>query len=427
LKRAKPSSFVPAAGATAAHVGGSLRQGCLIRRGSDGTGYDITYIGRHKPNPLFAVAVAALCVVAQAGADDGYWANPGGGSWASSGNWDSGTIADGTDNTAYFGLSLEPAIPANATFTLDGARTIGTLYFTAATGPDNWALNTGSGGALTLDATFDTPSVTVALASQTITINTVLAGTNGMEKMGPGTLVLTATNIYAGQTIVSQGILRLNGRIGLDGADVLAGALGGTGVISGPLTVESGAILAPGNSIGTLTVSNTLTLKPGSITQIEVNASTLGHDTVQGLTGAIYGGAMTVSNLAGTLAPGQSYQIFNPASASGNFTSITPKPGNYLRWRFLPASGTLSVVSSASQPAISGMVLTGTNLMLQVINGVPGATAYTLTTTNVGLSITNWVRLATNTFDSSGSLAVAAPANPGLGRWFYRIAVAVVP
>ena len=365
--------------------------------------------------------------VAMAQNSDGYWSTRGGGSWASSGNWDGGIIADGTDNTAYFGLALYADIPANATFTLDGARTIGNVLFTDSSGPDNWILNTGSGGPLTLDYTFDTPSITVGLASQTVTINAVLAGTSGMEKLGPGTLVLTATSTYAGQTIVSEGILRLNGRIGLDGADVLAGSLGGTGVISGPLIIESGAILAPGNSLGTLTVSNTLTLNPGSITQIEVNASSLVHDTVQGLTGVSYGGALTVSNLSGTLAPGQSYQIFNPAGASGNFTSITPKPGNYLRWQFLPASGLLSVVSSASQPAISGLVLTKTNLVLQVVNGAPGATAYTLLATNVGLALTNWTRVATNTFDSSGSFAVTTPANAGAGRWFYRIAVAVVP
>jgi fibronectin-binding autotransporter adhesin len=49
---------------------------------------------------------------------------------------------------------------------------------------------------LTLDATFDTPSVSVGLSSQTITINAVLAGTNGLEKLGAGTLVLAATNTF---------------------------------------------------------------------------------------------------------------------------------------------------------------------------------------------------------------------------------------
>ena len=95
---------------------------------------------------------------ARAQDSDGYWSKNGGGSWANAANWDSGVIADGEDNTAYFGLSIEPTIPASATFTLDSARTIGNLFFTAQSGPDNWTFNTGSGGPLTLDATFDFPT-----------------------------------------------------------------------------------------------------------------------------------------------------------------------------------------------------------------------------------------------------------------------------
>jgi hypothetical protein len=87
----------------------------------------------------------------------------------------------------------------------------------------------------------------------------------------------------------------------------------------------------------------------------------------------------------------------------------------------------LSVVSSASQPAISGVVLTATNVVLQVVNGAPGATGYTIATTNVGLALTNWARIATNTFDSSGSLAATTPVNGAAARWFYRIAMPVSP
>jgi hypothetical protein len=150
----------------------------------------------------FSVTLAALFLAASAAADDGYWSYPGGGSWASAGNWDSDTIADGTDNTACFGLSFEPTIPANATFTLDGARSIGNLVFTASSGPDNWMLNTGSDGPLTLDATFDLPSVTVALANQQVAINAVLAGTVGLEKLGNGTLVLAAARRSSAKRIL---------------------------------------------------------------------------------------------------------------------------------------------------------------------------------------------------------------------------------
>src|SRR5437868_15410696 len=75
---------------------------------------------------------------------DGYWTNSGGGTWANSGNWEDGTIADGADDTAYFGfLGLD--IPPNTSVTLDGARTIGHVAFSDGSGTDSWILNSGTG------------------------------------------------------------------------------------------------------------------------------------------------------------------------------------------------------------------------------------------------------------------------------------------
>jgi hypothetical protein len=52
-------------------------------------------------------------------------------------------------------------------------------------------------------------------------------------------------------------------------------------MISGPVVVQTGGILAPGNSgIGTLTINDSLTLQTGSKTLMEVNASSLTHDAV---------------------------------------------------------------------------------------------------------------------------------------------------
>ena len=370
--------------------------------------------------------MAALFLVASAAADDGYWTNPGGGSWANAGNWDPDNgIADGTDSTAFFGI--EATIPANATFTLDGARTIGNLLFTASSGPDNWTLNTGSGGPLTLDATFDRPAITVALANQQVAVNTVLAGTNGLEKLGNGTLVLTAANTYSGSTLITEGVLRVNGQVGADGITNASGYLEGAGLISGPVVVQSGATFCPSNSLGTLSLSNTLTLQAGSTTLIEVNAATSGHDTIQGLSGISYGGTLVVTNLGGTLAVGQSYPVFHAASASGNFANITPKPGADLRWRFDPGSGILSIVSTASQPGFANIALAGTNVVAHVTNGPPSVTAYVLVSTNVALPRTNWTHLVTNTFDVTGDFTFTNVITPSAPQRFYLISVPVVP
>jgi autotransporter-associated beta strand protein len=356
-------------------------------------------------------------------ADDGFWGIAGGGSWANPNNWDSGIIADGTDNSAFFGSSLEPKIPANAVFTLDGARTIGNVYFVDPSTADNWTLNTGTGGPLTLDASFDYPSIVVSLASQRVAINAVLAGDAGLEKLGAGLLLLNATNTYTGGTSVSAGLLYINGQIGTDVVMVASGALlGGTGIISGPVTVQSGGTLAPGNSApGTLTISNSLTLQTSGNTLMEVNAATSGHAAVQGLASVSYGGTLTVSNLAGAPALNQSFPLFSAASASGNFSSLTPQLTGGLRWRFNPASGVLSVVATNSQPRFATLSQTGTNLMMPVTNGAPGITNYVLTSTNLATPRTNWARVATNVFDLSGKLIFTNALNPATPQRFFLI------
>lgn len=375
-------------------------------------------------------ALAGLLLVAGRGAgqaDDGFWAQAGGGSWASAGNWDEGVIAEGADNTAYFGLTAFANIPASATFTLDGPRTIGHLLFTDDGGPDNWQLNTGSGGPLTLSATLDTPSIAVSRADQQVTCNAVLAGTDGLHKLLNGTLVLTAANTYAGDTTVSAGTLRVNGRIGPGAVVVAGGTLGGTGAITGPVTVQSGAALSPGDSLGTLNLSNALVLQPGSTTRVEVNAATSGHDLVQGVTSVNYGGTLIVNNLGGTPALGQSFQLFSAASSSGNFASLTPQLAGGLRWKFEPLSGTLAVVSSTSQPVIAGVALAGSHAVLLVTNGPPGGTSYLLGATNLALPMTNWTRLATNVLDASGSGYFTNALPPGLPQRFYRVSAVAGP
>jgi len=353
--------------------------------------------------------------------DDGYWTATGNGSWSSAGNWDSGTIANGTDDTAYFGVLAD--VPANLTVTLDGARTIGTLFFTDQSGADSVILTAGSGGPLTLDATFDAPEVLVAPVAQQISINVPIAGTDGFEKGGAGTLVLNATNVYTGETLVSAGTLLVNGRLGTDVVTVASGTLGGTGFIGGPVTVQSGAALA---TSGTLTISNSLTLESGSTTRVRVNASNASHDLVQGLGAVTYGGSLVVSNLAGTPVLGQSFQLFSATAGGSSFTSISPNPAPFFRWRFDPASGVLSVVSSISSPLIYSAGLHGTNFVMVVTNGTPGATNYVLASTNLSLPLANWLRVKTNIVGATGSYAFTNAASTNALR-FYSVSVSPLP
>lgn len=354
--------------------------------------------------------LALLFCAGTAVAQDGYWINGGGGSWASAGNWDAADgIASGANDTAYFGFAREAAISPNATFTLSGAQTIGNLCFTTQSGPSSWSFNSSSGGSLTLDSTFGLPEITVTSPSLQVSLNVLVAGGNGVEKDGPGTLVLAAKNTYSGQTLVTGGGLNVTGSIGTGQVQVNNAILSGTGVISGPVVIGAGSTFLPGNSSGPLTINNSLVLLTGSTTSVSLN----GHPAVQGLTSITYGGTLLVSNLSGALSLGQSFSIFGSVPAGGNFSQILPTPGPWLRWRFNPATGQITVVSSASQPSFTATRRAGNNLICQVTGGPPGSPGYLMASTDIGLAQTAWTRVATNVFDMSGNFTCTNTLNSG--------------
>ncbi len=135
-------------------------------------------------------------------AANGTWTNSVGGSWATAANWTNSVIAAGSGNTADFSeLSLGTA----PTVTLDGAQTIGNMIFGDQGNTYGWTLNTGTGGPLTLAG--GTPTITVN--NQTTTVGVGLAGSAGLVKAGSGTLVLSGPNTYTGNTIVTNGTLKL--------------------------------------------------------------------------------------------------------------------------------------------------------------------------------------------------------------------------
>ncbi len=140
------------------------------------------------------------------------------------------------------------------------------------------------------------------LGSITLTVNTtgtsnykgVISGPGALKVGGTGVLQLTGVNTYMGPTTVnagtlqvgaggmisgssavtvnSGGILQVDGSITSSPVTVNSGAkLRGTGTVFSPVTILSGGVLSPGDSVGTLTI-DTLTLDSGSTTRIEINS-----------------------------------------------------------------------------------------------------------------------------------------------------------
>ena len=141
---------------------------------------------------------------------NGIWSNAAGGDWTSGGNWQSGLIAYGKLGIADFSTV---DISGTAAVQLNGSRTLGTLVFgdknTSTSG--NWAINPGSGGTITLENVGAArPSITVQ--NQSAAINVPLAGTQGVDVEGNGTLMLGAACTYSGGTTIYVGQHAPSGR-----------------------------------------------------------------------------------------------------------------------------------------------------------------------------------------------------------------------
>jgi autotransporter-associated beta strand protein len=375
-----------------------------------------------------SIVLALLLCGTGALAQDGYWIKSGGGSWASAGSWDSADgVAGGADSTAYFGFSREASISPSATFTLDGAQTVGNLCFTTQGGSATWKFNSGAGGSLTLDSTFGPSEITVTSPSLQVTLNALVAGSGGVEKDGPGTLELAAQNSYTGQTLVTGGGLTVNGSIGAGTVQIANATLSGTGVIMGPVVVGSGGTLLLGNPLGPLTINNSLVLLPGSTTSVSIYAGTPGA-LVQGLSSITYGGTLLINNLSGAVSAGQTFSVFGSVPASGNFSQILPPPGPGLLWRMDSATGQITAVSTTSQPAFSDVSLAGNKLVVQVADGPPGLTGYIIASTDLSLPTTAWARIATNVFDISGKFTGAIDSTAdGAGQRYFAVLIVSSP
>ncbi len=171
---------------------------------------------------VLRVTVAAVVALAQGALGaDGTWTNLAGGVWSTTGNWDGGTVADGTNAVADFStLNLS----ANAVVNNDATRTVGQLRFGDTTPSHNWSLENS---ALTLAVISGTPAITVN--NQTATISLVLQGTQGFVKQGSGTLKISGRSTMAGDITVSQGMIE--------------NTFGGLRDTSGRVTVSAGATL----------------------------------------------------------------------------------------------------------------------------------------------------------------------------------------
>lgn len=293
-----------------------------------------------------------------------------------------------------------------------------------------------SGNDFVLDSSITNVSGLTVDNSNTLTISNTISGGGWLSKTNGGVLRLEAANTYAGDTTIIAGTLALgtNGTIGSGATITLAAAatfdvtakggftaasgktfIGG-GTVNGGLTVASGATLqvATPTSTGTLTVLNgNATLGGGTF--MKVNATTKATDSISTTNALNLGGTLTVDNLGGTFAGGDTFKLFNAPVLNGSFSQTLLPP-------LSPGQIWLNKLSVDGTIAVADLLLVTTELpggfwqftWDTKLNGLVKVQAQT-NALDVGIS-TNWSDYPNGTFN--GVLHVPSTSNPSV---FFRL------
>lgn len=187
---------------------------------------------------------------------------------------------------------------------------------------------------------FNTPGANLTLDlpfAQAHTFSGTLGGSFpdfSLTKSGNGTQVLSGSNTYTGQTVVTAGNLIITGSLTTSNTTVQSGAtLGGTGELVG-ITLEDGSILAPGNSIGNLTASS-LTWNAGATLLYELGTSTADLLSLNGPLAKAGTGTYNFTFVDVGWTAGSTYTLLQFTSSTGfvvgdfSFTNAGPFSGSF--------------------------------------------------------------------------------------------------
>ncbi len=160
--------------------------------------------------------------------------------------------------------------------------------------------------------------LTIGGANNTL-FDGVISGTGGLTRSGNGALTLAGANTYTGTTDVNSGKLLVNGSLAAASAVTVASgaALGGSGTVNGPVTVDAGGAIE--STTGVLSLAS-LTLSGTSI--FNIAPATGGSVNVTGTNALSAGGAATINITGAAPAIGLHSLINYDGTLGGGFGSF---------------------------------------------------------------------------------------------------------
>lgn len=327
------------------------------------------------------------------------------GTWdAASANW---TTEDGLFNDQWLGGDAVFGGVVGGNVLISGTQMVDDLDFTAT----GYAL---SGGTLMLSGTDGDSEIDVV--SGTATIGATLAGTAAVEKLGAGTLVLTAANSFTGATTVSAGTLALTGAGALAStsisvSDATLRTDGGAFASGAALTMTNGTLVQTGAETLTELSQTGGTVSGAGITTVANYTQAGGGTLALGATiNATTGATLNGGTIAGTLGGAGPVTVqTGTTTVSGTIAGDTVSTG---RLDVTGGSFLGSVISSNEMNVDSGNFTGGlTNAGYLVARGAMTGNVTNDSTFVVAVALTG----GGATFDNTWTLAVNASSFTGLG------------
>jgi fibronectin-binding autotransporter adhesin len=358
-----------------AAVGGSSSGTMIINGGTWNSSYRI-YVGGYNYFGVDHNADGTMTVTnGTAGDYDGYVGDGGigivtignGGKWANSDALFVGNRSSGTLTIKGSGIVSVTSSAGQVTIgNLSGSQ--GTLQI-----GDNDAF-TGSLSVKTITGGAGTAKVVFA-QTNAFSLSASLTGSVSVQQTGAGTTTLSATanaNTYTGGTVISGGKLLVNslGGTGSGAVEVQSGgAIGGTGSITGALTIDGGGLLAPG--------STTFTASTISLLDNAKLAFTLGtvSDKVTDAAGLSLGQNITLSLTTGTGFGLGTYSLINYAG------TLVDNSNNFSGWTVVGLPGNFT----------ASFQLSGSSVQLKIAN-IPEPTSSTVLALGLAICVSRWRR-----------------------------------